>query len=82
MNDQADRPAGRIDEVVKRNIEESRRLLDARQERHDERSRAAEPRHEEARHADQDVIPDQVNLPLGGNTGSQIREGRKRRGQA
>ncbi len=69
------------DAVVRRNIEESRKLLNARQEQHEERSRTEPPRYEEAPDADQEVLPRQVNVPIGGNTGSQIRDGRKRAGQ-
>ncbi len=73
--------AGEAEAVVRRNIEESRHLLAARGAAHEERSRAEAPPHDEPLRAGQDVPPDQVNIPLGGNTGSQIRDGRKRRGQ-
>ncbi|CAA9573943.1 MAG: hypothetical protein AVDCRST_MAG88-2632 [uncultured Thermomicrobiales bacterium] len=69
------------DEVVRRNIEESRKLLDAKQEQHVERSHAEPPRYADTSDADQDVLPRQVNVPIGGNTGSQIRDGRRRAGQ-
>lgn len=81
MDEQPERGHDSAEAIRRRNSEEARKLLDAREEWHEERSGADAPRYDDPLHDDQDVIPNQVNLPLGGNTGSQIREGRKRRGQ-
>lgn len=74
-----------VEEVVQRNVEQSRELLEAKH-REQEQREAEPPQSDDSLGSDQQVIPGQDNVSAGGTTGAQMnlgggfRSGRKRQG--
>ena len=73
------------EEVVRRNVEQARDLLAARRREQEQRP-AEPPLRDDPPHGEQEAIPDQDNVSMGGTTGSQMnlggnfRSGRRRKG--
>ena len=59
------------DDVLERNIRESRKLLDKRA-REREQGEVPRPPRDDPRYADQSVPPGQNNTPAGGTTGGEM----------